>query len=61
MLSVAFQATLQQYRDALACAQAHIALARALRATWPLAMAKDELENAQVYCALARAELERCK
>jgi hypothetical protein len=61
MATVAFNATLQQYRQALARATAHIDLARAIRATWPLKMAKDELEDAQVYLALAKAELERMR
>lgn len=61
MPTTAFTATMQQYRAALERAIAHVTLARAIKATWPLAMARRELEDAQMYCALAKAELERAR
>lgn len=59
MDTVAFQATMQQFRAALERAQDHCKLAKALGATWPMASARAELEEAQVFLALAKAELQR--
>lgn len=56
---IAYRMTMQQFRAAIKRAQAHTELARALRATWPLDNAKNELEDAQFYLALAKAEMQR--
>lgn len=56
---IAYQVTVQQFYAAVARAVVHCKLAQAIGATWPLANAKAELDEAQLYLALARAELQR--
>ena len=56
---VAYNATMQQFRAAVERARSHCNLAKELRARWPLASARAELEEAQVFLALAKAELQR--
>lgn len=59
MNTIAYNATMQQFNAAVKRAEAHCKLASAIKARWPLVNARFELDEAQMFLALARAEVQR--